>query len=511
MALTWHAVLHSRLRQWIAWGMGVSCCLVASRAFADSSEQGRTTTAGSSNFEVLSTSSSSWDGLSELARTLREHLGPDRVRVRATLDYEQLRPQDAVWILAPSRPLQVESLTRFLAAGGRVALADDYGASVPFLARFGIVRVPAPSLPALRVDGNPELAIATPVGRAVAGIDAGRHPMTAEVDLVVTNHPMAIEHPALTPLLEIESSRGPAATLAVSGVIAGKGRLVVVGDPSIFINLMLRYPGNRAFALGLADNLLAQGGPEPAPAGTATNGGAGRLWLLAGAFEQEGSFGTKSWLDGPKERLADLERAASRIEEEGLPPWAWWIFAFFLWFVVARSQLEGQLRLPRLRRPLYARPAPLAAQSGPQARAAVLAAPSTSPLVPLLELGTALEERLMGTGGSLPQSRAELESTLARCGIQGERRERAVHLVEALRRLRDGLSNGRPPRPSAREAKRIHRETMQLVGWLANERADGAVPDGAGADGAGTDGAGRDGALAGRELADDAERGSAKP
>ena len=76
----------------------------------------------------------------------------------------------------------------------------------------------------------------------------------------------------------------------------------------------------------------------------------------------------------------------------------------------------------------------------------------------LLVLCEAAHKGLMHAGRGL----AQLEAL----GLRGERRERTLLLLGRLSRLRAGLSSARPPRPSAREVKQIHRETMQVVDWL---------------------------------------------
>ena len=44
----------------------------------------------------------------------------------------------------------------------------------------------------------------------------------------------------------------------MTGIIAKSGRLFAMGDPSVVINEMLRYPGNRAFASGLLKYLVGE-------------------------------------------------------------------------------------------------------------------------------------------------------------------------------------------------------------------------------------------------------------
>ncbi len=191
-----------------------------------------------------------WEGGSELLEIARTELGRDRVELIGTLDFEQLTPNDGVLILHPDGELNAEEFSAFLTAGGRLAVLDDHGKATNLLSRYRVQRVPAPLRPAQTLRANPDLAIAVPAVQSVAGVEQNRHPVVAGVERLVTNHPTALLHPNLTPVLEIPAIGEPNATLAVTGVIANRGRLFVMGDPSTLINLMLRYLGNRAFAKG---------------------------------------------------------------------------------------------------------------------------------------------------------------------------------------------------------------------------------------------------------------------
>ena len=66
-----------------------------------------------------------WEGTSELLGLARQALGPSRIRIAAAVEYDQLRPEDGLLILHPKVRLDRVQLSRFLLAGGRVALVDD--------------------------------------------------------------------------------------------------------------------------------------------------------------------------------------------------------------------------------------------------------------------------------------------------------------------------------------------------------------------------------------------------
>ncbi|HEY3498725.1 MAG TPA: DUF4350 domain-containing protein, partial [Polyangiaceae bacterium] len=245
-----------------------------------------------------------WQGTSELLEIARSELGKKRVELVGVLDFDQLEPADGVLLLHPTNELDSDELGAFLAAGGRVAVLDDRGKATSFLARYRIQRVEAPLRPALMLRNSPNLPIAVPVVQEVAGQEQNRHPTVRDVDRIVTNHPTALTHPDLTPVLEIPAVGEPNATLAVTGVIGKRGRLFVMGDPSVFINLMLRYPGNRAFARHLVEYLVDR--DDWGERG-------GKLYVLSNAIGRRGHFGgapgpareAREAIDGLRDALRD--------------------------------------------------------------------------------------------------------------------------------------------------------------------------------------------------------------
>src|SRR5262249_40388873 len=159
-------------------------------------------------------------GASEFYALAQKELGKSRVEVLASIDYEHLGKDDGLLILHPEQDLDYNELSAFLRAGGRMAVLDDRGEAGRFLARFQIHRVEAPHKPAQALRDNPNLAIAVPAVEQVAGQEQNRHPVVANVDRVVTNHPTALVHPNLTQVLKIPALGEPDATLAVTGIIA---------------------------------------------------------------------------------------------------------------------------------------------------------------------------------------------------------------------------------------------------------------------------------------------------
>ena len=61
-----------------------------------------------------------WDGLAMFLEIARDELGPERVVLEATVDWEQLKPQDALLVFHPETDLSFSETSAFLAAGGRL-------------------------------------------------------------------------------------------------------------------------------------------------------------------------------------------------------------------------------------------------------------------------------------------------------------------------------------------------------------------------------------------------------
>jgi hypothetical protein len=323
-------------------------------------------------------SDTTWEGGSELFELAKKRFGRERLEVAATLDYSKLTPKDGLVILHPDVALDYDELSAFMRAGGRVALLDDYGTGDRFLSRFQIYRVRAPSNPSRSLRDNPNLPLAEPAVQIVAGQEQNRHPITQNVDTVVTNHPTALTHNNLTPVLTIHARGEPDATLAVTGIIASQGRLFAMGDPSAFANLMLRYPGNRRFADGLLGYLLES---------DTWGERGGKLYFVSNDFQQRGQFGNRGGLfNGVGQALSDT---LTELHDHGLPePMPLLLAGVGCLAAMGWALLYAARARPRVT-PRYAAIEPLVAQGGPSGRVAVLAAPSTDPALGLAELRSA--------------------------------------------------------------------------------------------------------------------------
>jgi hypothetical protein len=317
-----------------------------------------------------------WEGAGELVRLARAELGTGHVVPTAQIDFGELKPEDGLMLLYPERSLDVDELSRFMRAGGRVILLDDFGRGESLLSNFGMKRVPIPRRPAESLRHNPQLALAEP---------ASAHPVVADVNRVVTNHATGLTHPALSPVLKIRASEGrddEDVVVAVAGAV-GKGRLLAVGDPSIVMNSMLRYAGNKAFTRGLVRYAVDS---------DVWGKRGGKLYIASGGFEEKGAFGGEEsvWTSF----LRDFRDLLDQIRREGLPATLAWsaAIALGLALVVWVGSRAGRIHRPIL--PRFVRRIPPVAQGGVAGHAAVIGAPQTTRVLAILELKSALEEQL---------------------------------------------------------------------------------------------------------------------
>jgi len=313
-----------------------------------------------------------WEGYADFVALARAQLG-DAFVVTSSLSFDDVRAEDALILVHPERPLDVDSLSAFLSAGGRVVLLDDFGTGDRLLRRYGIQRVSTPTRPDEMLRNNPELAIAEPVGN---------HGLTLGVTRVVTNHASGVLDPSLTPLLEIAGQSDDRVVVAMLGVVA-RGAFVVVGDPSAFMNSMLRYPGNKRFDENLvAWSARGQGGQH-----------SGKVYLACGSFAEEGSFASPH-PPGFGEVARGARASGDFWGSQSLGTRGAHLVAAVLGLLVVVWIGSRAGRIYRIVEPRMTRPLPLFAQGGSAGRAAILGAPRANRAQAMLELGKALEEEL---------------------------------------------------------------------------------------------------------------------
>lgn len=200
-----------------------------------------------------------WDGTSDL-RGVAADAGASVTVARNTSAYADVAADGTVAVvLAPEsryRPAEAARLRAFVEAGGTLLVAEDVGPYAnPLLARVGAdARVDGRIL---RDEQHHYRGPALPVADGVAD-----HRYTAGAESLTLNHGTAVEPNGARPIvntsavayldgnangqLDDAESLGPYPVVTVEAV--GAGQVVVVGDPSALINVMLERPGNRAFA-----------------------------------------------------------------------------------------------------------------------------------------------------------------------------------------------------------------------------------------------------------------------
>lgn len=428
-------------------------------------------------------SDTGWEGCSHFLALAKEELGDRRVRVIQSLDYSALEPQDGIVFLHPTVDIRFHPLAAFLAAGGRAAVVDDHGRGAGLLERFHIHRANPPTLPALRLRDNSQLPIALPA-RSESSNEPSDHPTLRGVEQVVTNHPTALRlEPGieLTPLLVMPARGAPEALLAVTGVIgdaracglaAGPGdgrpeghcgRLLAMGDPSVFINLMLRYPGNESFARGMFHYLLEDDS-------WGRRGGA--LYIVAGDFAQSGSYGDPS---GLRETLGEQQAALlewlDELRSKGLPEPLSIALAAVAAIAVAiwAGFAGGQLYTPVA--PGFARALPAPAQGGFAGRVAVLGAKSTDRALLLRDLLRSLQLSLRDRlGSTVPMSPRELVRAAAEKKLLTPASLRS--LEEVLAHLSAGevaVMNARRLSLSDRKLQALHAAVLEILAEMMDQ------------------------------------------
>jgi hypothetical protein len=358
-------------------------------------------------------------------------------------------------ILYPTQALPAGELSAFMRAGGRVALADDYGAGDSLLGVFRIGRGEpnADAADVLRLRGNRALLVARP---------GSPHPLGDGVGSLVTNHPRALFHADLEPIFTV----GAGEAVVLAGAV-GEGRLVAIGDPSIFINNMLELDGNRRFASNLFLYLRGEG--------------RGRVFLVEPGGRLVGRYGEPG-ADRPLHELrALLERAATL----ALPAPALRILSLA---VVAILSILVAGVLPRTSpyqaSAMFREEPVMGGLSGRvewyRARSSDLLEPT---LVYKLELEAALSARLgirfgvqaAPRGGSprTPYAQEMTDAMRAR-GMTSNEIDDARRLLDELAELASGATNGTAPAVSAARFRQLVTRGEELLRGLAR-RPGGAA------------------------------------
>lgn len=203
----------------------------------------------------------SWEGTSDL-RSTAEEAGSEPVVVQNTTAYDEHGADDVAFVLAPGESYEEAEATRvrgFVERGGTLVVADRGGEpGRGLLEAVGADARPDGTL--LRDERSHHRHPALPIADDVAD-----HQLVAGVEEVTLNYGTSVEPGNATVLVRTsgyayldadgDGSVSDDEELDSHPVVTvedvGDGRVVVVGDASVFINAMLDAPGNRAFATAL--------------------------------------------------------------------------------------------------------------------------------------------------------------------------------------------------------------------------------------------------------------------
>ncbi|ADE04395.1 DUF4350 domain-containing protein [Haloferax volcanii] len=208
-----------------------------------------------------------WDGGSGV-RGVAADAGAETEVVYNTTEYDAVDPAPAgsvAFVISPERgytDAEAARIEAFVRAGGTVVVADDFRPhGNDLLARLGasarIDRTP------LRDDRHQYKSGALPVATRVAA-----DPLTRNVTQLSLNHPATVTANESTVLVrssnfsyldrdddgELDDDETLQSHPVVTRERLGAGDVVVVSDPSVFINAMLDRPDNRAFATALVSD-----------------------------------------------------------------------------------------------------------------------------------------------------------------------------------------------------------------------------------------------------------------
>lgn len=218
--------------------------------------------AASTSSAAFGSYNAAWDGASEL-REEAQAVGTESDIVRNTSRYATVTPNGTLAIiLSPQSgygPAETDRIRRFVRNGGTLLVAEDFGRhSNDLLARIGAEARVSGQL--LRDERYNYHSPALPVARNVSN-----HTLTQGVAALTLNHGTFVRPNGATVLvstspyayvdtngnaeLDDQDRVGTYPVATVESV--SDGRVIVVGDPSIFINVMLDRPGNRAFVRSL--------------------------------------------------------------------------------------------------------------------------------------------------------------------------------------------------------------------------------------------------------------------
>lgn len=220
-----------------------------------------------------------WDDLSDWVLAGRGTGIDIRVGAQA-VDFADVPAGSGLAIIGDAVAADGDAVRRFAQEGGRVLIAVDSPAADPLLRIFETGTTDA-TTQGERLGGHPALTVLRPPNaRVFSGVDS-----------LVCNHPVALR-PIRTLDAAVRFADGaPFAYL----LQLGEGEVLLLGDASLFINLMLPAGGNQQFAA----NTLAW----------LSRAGQNAVTLVAGQTRLTGTYGQPpldEGLDGINQAIAEL-------------------------------------------------------------------------------------------------------------------------------------------------------------------------------------------------------------
>jgi len=213
-----------------------------------------------------------WEGTSEL-RTVADEAGTETTVARNVSEYRGAGDGTVAVVLAPDRSYSERDLAAirgFLARGGTLVVAEDVGGGGNELLG-GVGATARVNGTLLRDERHNYRSPAMPVARNVTDNET----LTRGVERLTLNYGSVVEPgDGNTTVLvrssgfayldtngngELDDDERLASRPVATVERVGQGRVVVVSDPSVFINTMLERSGNRRFARNLVaseDRLL---------------------------------------------------------------------------------------------------------------------------------------------------------------------------------------------------------------------------------------------------------------
>jgi hypothetical protein len=155
--------------------------------------------------------------------------------------------------LYPTADLPVRDLLQFVREGGHLILADDIGTGEALFDAIGLTREPLGE-----GDGpSPEWATHGDVPGVPVFPVTGEHFLFFNVNQIVANHPSTLKGAG-----DVVLPVGSTGAGLIVEVPVGDGAVLAIGDPSLFLNEMLRkFHGNKQLAANVLRYYACEHGP----------------------------------------------------------------------------------------------------------------------------------------------------------------------------------------------------------------------------------------------------------